>query len=77
NHAILDRGRLIGLWEYDPGAGKIVWNAFARPDAALREQVHATEKLIAGELGDMRSFSLDSPKSRQPRLEQLRAAQLR
>jgi hypothetical protein len=27
------------------------------------------------DLGDMRAFSLDSPKSRQPRLEQLRAAQ--
>jgi hypothetical protein len=75
NHAILDRGRLIGLWEYDPEAGEIAWTCFIRPDAALREQVGATERFIRDDLGDMRSFGLDSPKSRQPRLEQLRAAQ--
>ncbi|HXO43688.1 MAG TPA: crosslink repair DNA glycosylase YcaQ family protein, partial [Thermoanaerobaculia bacterium] len=75
NHAILDRGRLIGLWEYDPAPGEIVWTCFIRPDAALRQQVRATEQFIRNDLADMRSFSLDSPKSRQPRLEQLRAAQ--
>ena len=30
---------------------------------------------IRDELGDMRSFSLDSPQSRLPRIDQLRAAQ--
>ncbi|HXO26735.1 MAG TPA: crosslink repair DNA glycosylase YcaQ family protein [Thermoanaerobaculia bacterium] len=75
NHAILDRGRLIGFWEYDPGPGEIVWTCFIRPDAALRQQVRATERFIRDDLADMRAFSLDSPKSRQPRLDQLRAAQ--
>jgi hypothetical protein len=75
NHAILDRGRLIGIWEYDPEAAEIAWTAFIRPDAALRERVRETEQFIHDDLGDMRSFSLDSPKSRRPRLEQLRAAQ--
>jgi hypothetical protein len=75
NHAILDRGRLIGLWEYDPGPGEIVWTCFIRPDATLRQQVRATERFIRDDLADMRAFSLDSPKSRQPRLDQLRAAQ--
>jgi hypothetical protein len=75
NHAILDRGRLIGLWEYDPGLGEIAWTCFIRPDAALRQQVRATEQFIRDDLSDMRAFSLDSPKSRQPRLDQLRAAQ--
>jgi hypothetical protein len=81
NHAILDRGRLIGLWEYDPEAGEIAWTCFlpARAanaaDSALRAAVSATAEFIRRDLGDMRSFSLDSPKSRQPRLAQLRAAQ--
>jgi hypothetical protein len=73
NHAILDRGRLIGLWEYDPDAGEIVWVPFVRPDAALRDAVRATAEFIGSDLGDMRAFSLDSPKSRRPRLETLRA----
>jgi hypothetical protein len=72
NHAILDRGRLIGLWEYDPEAGEIVWTCFRPPDAALRDRIRATEEFIRGDLGDMRAFSLDSPKSRQPRLRTLR-----
>jgi hypothetical protein len=75
NHAILDRGRLIGLWEYDPEAAEIVWTCFVRPDAALREAVRRTEAFIRDDLGDMRSFSLDSPKSRVPRLQALRSTQ--
>ncbi len=75
SHAILDRGRLIGLWEYDPEAQEIVWLSFGRADAGLRAAVAATEELIRGDLGDARSFSLDSPKSRVPRLQALRAAQ--
>jgi len=78
NHAILDRGRLIGLWEHDPEAGEIAWTCFHRVDAenpALRAAVAATAEYVRGDLGDMRAFSLDSPKSRQPRLARLRAAQ--
>jgi hypothetical protein len=73
NHAILDRGRLVGVWEYDPDAGEIVWAPFIRPDAALRDAVRAAEEFIGRDLGDMRAFSLDSPKSRRPRLDSLRA----
>jgi hypothetical protein len=32
------------------------------------------EEFVRGELGDARSFSLDSPKSRVPRIQALRAA---
>lgn len=74
NHAILDRGRLVGLWEYDPAAGEIAWVSFLRPDAELRAAVDATAAMIREQLGDMRSFSLDSPKSRAPRIAALRAA---
>jgi hypothetical protein len=73
SHAILDRGRLIGLWEYDPDAAEIVWTTFGPATAALRDAVAATESFIRGDLGDVRAFSLDSPKSRVPRLQTLRS----
>ena len=44
SHAILDRGRLIGFWEYDPDAGRIVWAVFAgERDPALRKAADRTE----------------------------------
>src|SRR5205085_3654786 len=74
HHAIVDRGRLAGLWEYDPDAGEIVWASFGPAGAALREAVARTEAFVRDDLGDARAMSLDSPKSRQPRLAALRAA---
>jgi len=74
SHAILDRGRLVGLWEYDPEARAIAWAAWVRTTPALRAAVEATEAWVRDDLGDARSFSLDSPKSRKPRIEALRKA---
>ncbi len=74
DHPILDRGRIVGLWQYDPDAGRIVWWAFDRADEALRAEIDRTETWIRDDLGDFRSFSLDSPASRQSRLAALRAA---
>ncbi|MEV0092556.1 crosslink repair DNA glycosylase YcaQ family protein [Streptomyces sp. NPDC050738] len=71
-HMIVDRGRLVGLWEYDVEAEEIVWQAFVEPDAALRKAVAETAAFVRDELGDARSFSLDSPKSRAPRVAELR-----
>lgn len=73
SHALLDRGRLIGLWEYDAEAGEVAWSTFddARP-RALAALVKETEAWIREELGDARSFSLDSPASRAKRLASLR-----
>ena len=76
SHAILDRGRLVGLWEFDPDAGEVIWMTFARPDAGLRQTVKETETWIRAELGDVRSFSLDSPGSRKPRLAALREGRI-
>lgn len=72
SHAILDRGRLIGLWEFDPATESIAWTSFAKPTTALKKAVAATESYVRDDLGDARSFSLDSPKSRGPRIEALR-----
>jgi hypothetical protein len=74
SHAILDRGRVIGLWEYEPASKSIVWMAFGSPDKVLRKAVAVTEEYIRRDLGDARSFSLDSPPSRAPRIAALRAA---
>ena len=76
SHAIVDRGRVVGLWEFDPAAGKIAWWAFGADakDKALLAAVARTEAFVAGDLGDARSFSLDSAKSRAPRLAALRAS---
>jgi hypothetical protein len=74
NHAILDRGRLVGLWDYDPESQSIVAATFGLKDKALDSAIKATETYIREEVGDARSFSLDSPKSRIPRIETLRKA---
>jgi len=73
SHAILDRGRLIGLWEFDPGAGRIAWTAFVPPTPEMEAAVARTEAFVRDQLGDARSFSLDSPESRRPRIDSLRS----
>ena len=73
-HAIFDRGRLIGLWEYDPPSESIAWLSFIQRNSDLDAAVKLTEEYVRIQLGDARSFSLDSPKSRQPRIQALRRA---
>lgn len=73
NHAILDRGRLVGLWEYDPDSASIAWGTFGvTKSPPLTAAVEATEAFVRDQLGDARSFSLDSAKSRGPRIKALR-----
>ena len=43
-----------------------------QPEASL--ECHRASYQVRDQLGDARSFSLDSPKSRTPRIEALRAA---
>ena len=73
-HIVLDRGRIVGFWEYDTGEQEIVHQLFVPPDAALREALLRTEAFVRDQLGDARGFSLDSPKSRAPKIAALRAA---
>lgn len=74
SHAILDRGRLIGLWEFDVESGTIVSATFGPRPKGLAAVLAQTESFVRDQLGDARSFSLDSPKSRAARIAALRSA---
>jgi hypothetical protein len=74
SHAIVDRGRLVGLWDYDQPTESIAWVSFVKKDKSLQQAVTRTENFVRDQLGDARSFSLDSPKSRAPRIAALRKA---
>jgi hypothetical protein len=76
SHAIMDRGRIAGFWEFDPASQAIVWMAFGKPDQALAEAVRRTEDFIAADLGDARSFILDTPKSREPKIAAIKRGEL-
>ena len=73
SHAILDRGQIIGLWEYDVESKSIVWATFSgKKDRALQAAIEETEAYVRDQLGDARAFSLDSPKSRAVRVTALK-----
>ena len=73
SHAVLDRGQIIGLWEFDTESNEIVCATFGRKkDRALDAAIEETQAFVRDQLGDARSFSLDSPKSRAPRVDALR-----
>ncbi|HYL36859.1 MAG TPA: crosslink repair DNA glycosylase YcaQ family protein [Bryobacteraceae bacterium] len=74
SHAIVDRGRLVGLWEYDAAGSSIAWIAFVKKSKELEDAVGRMEQFVREQLGDARSFSLDSPQSRAPRVAALRKA---
>ncbi|MGO4857000.1 DNA glycosylase AlkZ-like family protein [Arthrobacter sp. 2MCAF14] len=74
DHPILDRGRIIGLWQYDPGKERIAAWTFDKPSAAVTHRISEVESWIREDLGDFRSFSLDSPASRQKRIDALDSA---
>lgn len=72
SHLILDRGRLIGMWEFDPDEGEIVLDLWAPRSDALDSAQQEAATMIRDHLGDARSFSLDTPASRRPRIDAMR-----
>jgi hypothetical protein len=74
SNAILDRGRVVGVWEYDLDTESIAWHVFVQRNKDLQKAVARTEEYVRKELGDARSFSLDSPKSRAPRIQAIRTS---
>jgi hypothetical protein len=74
DHPIFDRGTIVGLWQYDPGRERIAAWLFAGRTPAVEQRIAEVEAWIREDLGDFRSFSLDSPTSRQERIDALDAA---
>ena len=73
SHGIFDRGKLVGLWEYDPDSTSIAWATFGvKKNKAIESAVEEMQCFVRDDLGDARSFSLDSPTSRKPRIDALR-----
>ncbi len=68
HHPIVDGGRLIGFWEYDPAVNAVIWATFGKRTDAVREAVSETETFIRKDLGDARAYSLDTPKRRAKRI---------
>jgi hypothetical protein len=74
DHPILDRGRIIGLWQYEPAKERIVPWLFHSPTPAVTQRIAEVEAWIREDLGDFRAFSLDSPAGRQKRIDALLAS---
>ncbi len=53
-HAILDRGRIVGLWDYDPKKQAIEWTTFVKKNRELEQAVARTEAFVRDELGAAR-----------------------
>ena len=73
NQAIVDRGRIIGVWDYDLQREELAWRTFKPATAAVKAAAERTEAYVRDQLGDMRSFSLDSPDTRGMRLAAIRS----
>lgn len=72
HHAIVDRGRLVGFWEYDGTSQSIVRSLFGRGGRAFDEAASRMTAFVRDEFGDARAVSLDSPESREVRIAALR-----
>lgn len=70
---IIDRGRIVGLWEFNPVAERIAYRTFVDEDEALRSAIDDTERFIVDQLGDAKGSILDSPKSRSAAITALAA----
>lgn len=73
DHPIVDRGRIIGLWQYDPAAARIAWWTFEPASPGVLARIAQVQEWITQDLRDFRSFSLDSPNSRAKNIDRLDA----
>lgn len=73
--AVVESGRLVGVWDWDPETGRVVWLLARRPERleAFEEAVEALEACIASDLaGSIRMYAMDTPAQRSKRLAALR-----
>jgi hypothetical protein len=75
----MDQYQIRSWWSHRQGldgtlTGKspAVWSSFGIKDKAMESAVAVMEEYIREQLGDAPSFSLDSPKSRAPRIAALK-----
>jgi len=73
HHAIVAAGARIGVWQFDPESQKIVWALTTKDKPkGVEKAVAEMESFARDQLGDVRSFSLDSPESRKPAITKIR-----
>jgi hypothetical protein len=60
------------FWEYDCGAGEVVWRSWAGDRRQVSALMERMQQFVQRELGDARAHSLDGEKKRAPRLAALR-----
>jgi hypothetical protein len=76
NHAIVAGGELVGVWEYDPAAERVVTRVW-HPNKGLGARVAAaadeTRRFIREHIGDAKISAVDPPARRAARLAFCRA----
>ncbi len=75
-HAVVEAGRLVGAWDWDPDERRVLWLMADRPDgsrlAAFLSGVERLEATIKAEHGDLRLYAMETPAGRKRRLDALR-----
>ena len=70
SHAIVRGGQLIGVWDFDPNLSRLYSRVFEGSSEPVQAAGERVRRMIIENLDDVRSFSLDSPTSRQAKLSQ-------
>jgi hypothetical protein len=71
HHTIVAGGELVGVWEYDPEAKRVVtrvWNANQALRARVADAAGATERFVRDQLGDAKLSAVDPPARRTTRI---------
>ena len=71
HHAVIAGGELIGVWEYDAQAERVVtrvWNKDKALGARVAEAVTETERFVRQQLGDAKLSAVDPPARRARRI---------
>jgi hypothetical protein len=71
HHAIVDGGELVGVWEYDPDASRVVtrlWSTEKTLRARVADAAGETGRFIREQLGDAKLSSVDPPDRRARRI---------